>query len=112
MPIQVIPGTKELVTILFTDGKSEHHKFSLSTIKMYASQYENVNKKKNISPVTITLRNTQLEKGISFFDIPDLNDPEEKIYENAWFIVQKPNAIFYVLDASVMEHAGFVFRAE
>lgn len=112
VPIQFLPATKEFIQVIYNDKSIGEYKLSSSVIKKFASQDENINNQKKVSLVTIFTRNTQLEKGIALFDIPGLDDPEENIYNNAWMIVQKSNAILYLIDASPAQNGGFVFRAE
>lgn len=112
VPIQILPGTKEEVQVLFEDGKIEKHASTGKVIRKFASQDENANNLKKVSIVTVYTRNSNLEKGISLFDIPGLDDPIESIYEHAWMILRKSNAIFYLIDASVAATGGFVFKSE
>lgn len=112
VPIQILPGNNEEIQVLFQDGKLQQHPFSEKAIRKFASQDENINNEKKVSLVTIFTQNRELEKGIALFDIPGLDDPVESIYEHAWMILRKSNAIFYLIDASVAANGGFVFRAD
>jgi GTPase SAR1 family protein len=112
VPIQILPGEREYIQILFEDSNVSEHPLSGKIIRRFASQDENINNQKKVSLVTIFTKNPELEKGISLFDIPGLDDPQENIYEHAWLIVKKSNAILYLIDAAVAEHGGFVFKSE
>lgn len=112
VPIQILPGTEESVQITFVDGKTTNHKFSKATIKKFASQEENIGNEKKVALVTIFTQNTNLEKGISLFDIPGLDDYDDAVFDQAWLIIQKSNAIIYMIDASSAQHGGFAFRSD
>lgn len=112
VPIQILPGNKEEIQILFEDGKMSTFPFSSKVVKAFASQDENIDNNKNVSLVSVYTKNTQLEKGMSLFDIPGLDDPIQSIYEHAWMILKKANAIFYLIDASVAANGGFAFKSE
>ncbi len=112
VPIQVIPNSIEAVDILFKNGKKVTKPFSFDVIEEYASQTKNEDNKKAVSLVVIKIANRQLERGVSFFDIPGLDDPDDEIYAYAWNTVTKANAILYLIDASPFENGGYIFKAE
>ncbi len=112
VPIQILPKNKEEVQVLFEDGTTKKFPFSAKVVRSYASQDENVDNKKKVSIVSIYTQNSQLEKGISLFDVPGLDDPIESIYEHAWMILRKSNAIFYLIDGSPAANGGFSFKSE
>lgn len=112
VPIQILPGKDDIIKISFTDKQPVSKKFSYETIEEYASQLKNEDNKKNVSLVAIHLANRQLEHGVSFFDIPGLDDPDDNIYNYTWSTVSKANAILYLIDASSAEHGGFIFKSE
>lgn len=112
VPIQILPGKVDEVKIVFKDNKSITKKLTTQIIKEYASQDENEDNKKEVTLVVIYLANKQLEHGVSLFDIPGLDDPDEKIYNYTWNTVTKANAILYLVDASTAENGGFIFRRE
>ncbi|ABG60200.1 DUF4365 domain-containing protein [Cytophaga hutchinsonii] len=112
VPIQVLPNKEDLVKIIYRNGKIITEKFSFNVIEEHASQDKNEDNKKAVAIVAIHLANRQLERGVSFFDIPGFNDPNEDIYNYAWNTATKANAIIYVIDASSAEHGGFIFSSE
>lgn len=112
VPIQVIPSNTESIDILFRNGKKISKPFSKDTIEEYASQTENEDNRKDVSLVIIKITNRQLERGVSFFDIPGLDDPDDEIFAYAWNTVTKANAILYLIDASPFENGGYIFKAD
>lgn len=112
VPIQILPGKEDLVRVTFRSGKAASHKFSKEIIKSYASQTENEDNKKEVALLAIHLANRQLEQGVSFFDIPGLDDPDENIYNYTWSTVTKSNAILYLIDSSPFENGGYIFKSE
>lgn len=112
VPIQILPGKEDLVRVTFRSGKAVSHKFSKDIIRSYASQTENEDNKKEVALIAIHLANRQLEQGVSFFDIPGLDDPDENIYNYTWSTVTKSNAILYLIDSSPFENGGYIFKSE
>lgn len=112
VPIQILPGKVDEVKIVFKDGKSTQHPFSTDLIEQYASQNLNEDNNKGVSLVVVYLANRQLEHGISFYDIPGLDDPDDSVFDYTWSTVSKSNAILYVLDASPAENGGFIFKSD
>ncbi len=112
VPIQILPGKEDLVRVTFRSGKAASHKFSKEIIKSYASQTKNEDNKKEVTLLAIHLANRQLEQGVSFFDIPGLDDPDENIYNYTWSTVTKSNAILYLIDSSPFENGGYIFKSE
>jgi GTPase Era involved in 16S rRNA processing len=112
VPIQIIPGVENKVSIYFNDGKQITRPFAEKTITDYASQNFNEDNKKQVKLVSISIKNQQLERGVSLFDIPGLDDPSDEILEYTWQTVRKVNAIIYVIDATPAETGGYIFRNE
>lgn len=112
VPIQILPGKEDLIRITFKSGKTATEKFSFNVIENYASQTENEDNKKDVALVAIHLANRQLEQGVSLFDIPGLDDPDDNIYTYTWSTVTKANAILYLIDASPFENGGYIFKSE
>lgn len=112
VPIQILPGKQDLIEIKFRSGFATSKKFSTKIIKEFASQELNEDNKKEVALVVIHLANRQLEQGVSLFDIPGLDDPDENIYNYTWNTVTKANAILYLIDGSVYENGGYIFRRE
>lgn len=112
VPIQILPGKEDIIIATFKNGKAITKKFSPEIIKEFASQELNEDNKKEVALVAIHLVNRQLEHGVSLFDIPGLDDPDENIYTYTWNTVTKANAILYLIDGSVYENGGYIFRRE
>lgn len=112
VPIQILPGKKDSIEIRYRSGKAASFIFSTKTIKEFASQELNEDNKKEVALVVIHLANRQLEQGVSLFDIPGLDDPDENIYTYTWNTVTKANAILYLIDGSAYEHGGYIFKRE
>lgn len=110
VPIQIIPGTDDEVTLYFNNGPDLHLPFSLNSIKQYASQDHNEDNKKGIRLISISVKNQQLERGVSLFDIPGLDDPSDEILDYTWQTIKKVNAVIYVIDASPAQDGGYIFR--
>ena len=50
-----------------------------------------------------------MERGVTIFDLPGLDDPNYGIYEFAWQTARMANAILYVIDAAPFENGGYIF---
>ncbi|HEY4786030.1 MAG TPA: dynamin family protein [Bacteroidales bacterium] len=112
VPIQILPGKSDLIKISFKDGSAINKDFSKTVIESYASQSKNEDNKKEVALISIYLVNRQLEHGVSFFDIPGLDDPDDNICNYTWSTVTKANAILYLIDASPFENGGYIFKNE
>jgi len=110
VPIQIIPGVEDKVTLYFNNEPDLHLPFSLDSIKEYASQDYNEDNKKEVRLISISVKNHELERGVSLFDIPGLDDPSDEILNYTWQTVKKVNAVIYVIDASPAQDGGYVFR--
>jgi GTPase Era involved in 16S rRNA processing/gas vesicle protein len=113
VPIQVIPGPHEEVKVAFSDGKEELIlPLEEEEIKRYASQDFNTDNQMNVSMVTISVVNSDLERGVSLYDIPGLDDPSDEITAYTMQTLSKVDAIIYVIDASAANFGGYIFRKE
>ncbi len=112
VPIQILPASENFVKILFKNGKTIIEKFSKLVVESYASQNQNEDNNKEVALLAIHLANRQLEHGVSLFDIPGLDDPDENIFRYTWSTVTKANAILYLIDASPFENGGYIFKSE
>lgn len=112
VPIQIIPGHEDTITVFFHDRDSITRPFSIDTVKEFADQAINEDNNKKVKIVSVSVRNQNLERGVSIFDIPGLDDPNEDVLNYTWQTVKKANAIIYVIDASPFENGGFIFRNE
>jgi len=112
VPIQVIPGAVDKVNIFFYDSKELTLPFTMENIELYVNQDLNEDNKKKVKMVSISIKDQRLEGGISLFDIPGLDDPNDDILEYTWQTIRTVNAIIYVIDASSAENGGYVFKNE
>ncbi|GGD45838.1 hypothetical protein GCM10011514_07300 [Emticicia aquatilis] len=112
VPIQIISSKKEHVSVYFLDGKIEEYPLDAKIIEQFASQDFNQDNNKKVKTVAIKAKNRQLERGISIFDIPGLDDPNDSIYDYAYQAASKANVILYLIDASSAETGGFIFRRD
>lgn len=112
VPIQIIPGNEEKINIYFHDKPTITLPFKLDSIKQYASQDFNEDNRERVKLVSVSVLNKNLDRGVSLFDIPGLDDPDDEILEYTWQTVRKANAIIYVIDATPAENGGFIFKNE
>lgn len=113
VPIQILPGKEDRVEINFLENKPTiKSAFDLELVEKFASQQINEDNKEKVYSVTIFLKNQQLERGVSFYDIPGLDDPSDEVTEYSWQTINKSNAIVYVIDAQTAENGGFIFKGE
>jgi GTPase Era involved in 16S rRNA processing len=113
VPIQILPGKEDHVEINFLENKPTiKSAFDLKLVEKFASQQINEDNKEKVYSVTIFLKNQQLERGVSFYDIPGLDDPSDTVTEYSWQTINKSNAIIYVIDAQTAENGGFIFKGE
>lgn len=110
VPIQVIPGIEDKVTICFNNAPSLHMPFSLEGIEEYASQDFNEDNKKQVRLISVSIKNNELERGVSLFDIPGLDDPSDEILDYTWQTVKTVNAVIYVIDGSSAQDGGYIFK--
>ncbi len=109
LPIQIVPGKTDQVAVRFQSGKEIVSDFDFNVIEQYASQQLNEDNYKRVSQLTISLCNEELQKGVSFFDIPGLDDPDDATLDFAWNTLRTANVIVYVIDASVAKNGGYIF---
>lgn len=111
VPIQVLPGKEEQIKVYFKNGKTLTRMFNANVVEEFASQDENQDNEKEVALVVIQISNRELEQGLSYFDIPGLDDPDENINTYTRNTIAKSNAIIYMIDASSAEHGGFMFKS-
>lgn len=112
VPIEILPGRRERITVYFLDGQSESYENKPDIIEAFASQDHNPDNKKRVARVSISIHNRNLQRGVSVFDVPGLDDPDESIVNYTLETVHKVNAILYVIDASPAQNGGFIFKKE
>lgn len=110
VPIQIIPGHENSLNIFFHNNSCETMLLSIDNVEQFASQDNNTDNQKQVKLVSISIKNDLLERGVSLFDIPGLDDPSDDILEYTWQTVKKVNAIIYVIDASPAEDGGYIFK--
>lgn len=112
VPIQVIPGESDSINLYFRNGKKQRLDFSLGRITEFASQEFNEDNIKGVQLISVSTRNEDLESGISLFDIPGLDDPDEDIQQYTWTTIHAVNAVIYVIDASPFGDGGYIFKSD
>jgi GTPase SAR1 family protein len=110
VPLQFIPGKNEYLEVFFQNDSSKRLQLSFDSINEYASQKFNEDNHKGVKLLSVSICNRDLQRGISIFDIPGLDDPDDSIVEYTLATLNRANAIFYVIDASPSEHGGFIFK--
>ncbi len=108
IPTNIVPGHEERAEILFKDGTVISGNGDESFINQYVSIDKNKGNYKDVKMVTVWVRSSQMEKGLSFCDFPGLDDPDEEIEKTVTNALRFVNAIIYVIDASGMQN-GFKF---
>jgi GTP-binding protein EngB required for normal cell division len=112
VPINFLPGREERLHIMKNDGSIISDKLSEKNIRKYASQQENRDNQKQIKLVSVFLHNKALERGVAFYDIPGLDDPNDEIRNLTWMTAMRSNAVIYMIDASPFRNHGFIFRSD
>jgi gas vesicle protein len=112
VPIEIIPSKEEKIEVFFPNNRKEEFELSQDIVREYASQENNFGNEKNVSKLTIHIKNAELEKGVSIYDIPGLDDPDDSIVDYTWITVRKSNAIVYVIDSAPAQHGGYIFKSE
>lgn len=112
VPINFLPGREERLHIMKNDGSSKSDKLSEANIRKYASQQENTDNQKGVKLVSVFLHNKALERGVAFYDIPGLDDPNDEIRNLTWMTAMRSNAVIYMIDASPFRNHGFIFRSD
>lgn len=112
VPIQFLPGNCNEIEVFFSDKPSQKMNFNMNAITKYASQEFNEDNILNVTLVSVYLDNEDLESGISVFDVPGNDDPNDAIQQYTWMTINSVNAIIYVIDSSSFEDGGYIFRSE
>lgn len=107
IPVAVVGGDKDEAEVIFIDGKAMSLEATSESLKTYVSQYENPDNEKKVKFLTVKLVNDQLERGISFLDVPGLDDPSPEIQNITTSALNLSSAVIYVVDASTMATGGF-----
>ncbi|MDI1355318.1 MAG: DUF4365 domain-containing protein [bacterium] len=111
VPIMIHPGKDEKVIVSFLDRDKKNLEFAYSPkkIKEYAARDYNEDNFKRVKDVSVYISSPQLERGVIFFDIPGLNDPNKEILDFAYYTADSSNVIIYIIDGSSARSGGFVF---
>lgn len=112
VPINFLPGRDERLHIIKDDDSIISDKLSEKNIRKYASQQENKDNQKQVKLVSVFLHNKALERGVAFYDIPGLDDPNDEIRNLTWMTAMRSNAVIYMIDASPFRNHGFIFRSD
>ncbi len=114
VPIQIIAGKDEKIEVYFQDGEKREFNYSTATVKKYASQAKNCNpkNKEKVTLISIHLINAQLDKGVCYYDLPGLDDPNEIVAGYSRDSLKNANAIIYVIDGSNAATGGYSFRMD
>lgn len=112
VPIQIIPDKEEYIQIYFQDDTTLKRPYSFDCINEFASQEHNEDNHKKVRIVSISILDQSLQRGISVYDIPGLNDPDDYISTYSWSVASKANAIFYVIDITPAQNGGFIFQKD
>jgi GTPase Era involved in 16S rRNA processing/gas vesicle protein len=107
LPLAVVGGDKDDAEVVFMDGKIAKSDATSESLKPYVSQDENPDNEKKVKLITVKLVNAQLERGISFLDLPGLDDPSPEIQRITAAALNLTSAVIYVVDASSRATGGF-----
>jgi GTPase SAR1 family protein len=108
IPTSIVPGKEEKAEILLKSGEIITGKADDSFLNQYVAIDKNRSNYKGVKMVTVWVKSTQMEKGLSFCDFPGLDDADPVIEKTVTTALQYVNAIIYVIDASGMPK-GFKF---
>lgn len=114
VPIIIHPGREERVQINFYDRTKPaiQAPYSSELIKEYAARENNEDNYKRVSEVNVFISSIQLERGVMFYDIPGLNDPNDEILDFAFHTADCANAILYLIDGALADSGSFIFSNE
>ena len=110
LPVVLIGGATPIATVTFKDGTSKSVEPTSAGLEPYVTQDQNRGNAKGVRLVTVAIPDPGLANGVSFLDIPGLDDPDPAIGAASALVVAGANAIIYVIDASPFEHGGFAFN--
>lgn len=112
VPIEILPSAEQKIQVLFLNGSKKMYEYNNGVIEQYASQDHNPENEKKVARVSIFVNNRNLQRGISVFDVPGLDDSNDEIVNYTLETVSKVNAILYVIDASPAQNGGFIFKKD
>ena len=108
IPTNIVPGKEERTEILLNSGEIVRGAADVSFLNQYVAIDQNRSNHKGVKMVTVWVKSSQMEKGLSFCDFPGLDDADPIIEKTVANALQFVNAIIYVIDASGMQK-GYKF---
>src|ERR1043165_7417530 len=114
VPIQIVAGKVEQIEVYFQHRPKEIFSYDASVVRKFASQDKGCNpkNKEKVTLVSVHLFNKQLDKGVCYFDLPGLDDPDHLVVRYSRDTLKNANAVIYVIDGSSAANGGYSFRAE
>lgn len=112
VPILINPGKEEKVQINYNapNKASDILPYSPQIIKEFAAREFNEDNYKGVRDVSVYISSSQLERGVMFYDIPGLDDPNDDIMEFAYHTADCANVILYIIDGASAKTGSFVFK--
>jgi hypothetical protein len=107
LPVVIVGGPTASATVRFKSGPAKDVQPSAAGLAPYVTQQENGGNVKGVKLVEVILPDPGLMNGVSFVDIPGLDDADPAVGAAAATVVSSANAIIYVIDASPFENGGF-----
>lgn len=108
VPICAMPSSKENCIIRFKKGRDKKGKIDAKFVRTYVDQKQNPNNDKGVELVVLNVINQSLENGIALYDIPGLNDADPNIRVISDTILNKSNAVIYLISAAPMKDGEFI----
>ena len=107
VPVVIVGGTAPAAVVRFKSAPPMSIEATAVGLAPYVTQQENAGNAKGVRLVEVTLPDPGLLNGVSFVDIPGLDDADPTVGAAAAMVVASANAIVYVIDASPFENGGF-----
>ena len=110
VPICATPSPKENCIVTFRKGRDKKGKIDAEFIRAYVDQEQNPDNEKGVELVVLNVVNPLFENGIALYDIPGLNDADPNIRCTSDLILNKSNAVIYVISAAPMKFGEFILH--
>lgn len=111
VPISIRPGEPESATVTFADEKLAPllipGPLSVHSIAPYADQAQNLGNEKKVRHIEVRLAHEVLDMGVSYVDIPGIDDPDEYIERLTTGTLSRAHALIYVLNAASIADHGY-----
>lgn len=107
LPLAVVPGKEDLVEVTLEDGSVVNGPVTSEFLLPYVSQDENPDNRRGVKYIEVHLVNPELERGISFLDMPGLDDPSPDVRQVTRAALEMAHAVIYVVNAAPMRNGGF-----